>query len=513
MAKQNRLFKSTVIVTLIIVLSKIAGMVREMFMAAQFGQGIEKSAYGAAYSIITIFTIFFTMGISTSFIPIYTKIRLERGEKAANEYTSCVMNLYILLALLTTLLGTIFSAQLTSLVWDGTTEGFELTNQMTRLMMPSLVFWAVAGVLVNLLNARKHFVPEQLMGFALSFCVILACVLFDRIEMVAIATSISAVMQIVILAPFLRKRFSYSLKLNLKDKDIRQTFRLAIPGFISAGFDELNAIVDTRFASAMGDHVPSVMNESLRLGQPILGVLIVPITTVMYTQLSGYAAKKEMGEFKKTVRTSIEIIALITIPIIVMGFLLQTDIVSVFLERGAYTSEATLNTAPVFGFYIVGLIGYGLRSFLARAFYSLKKARIPMIVGIAAVGINIALDFLLKDPLGARGLTLATSIASICAAAMMLIVLRRNIGFMGLKKTAGQVARILISAAVCAVFVMLLLRVLPIAGEGFLNRLARVLICGLGGLTVYGLMAMLLKVETTGKLIGMLKGKLRRKKA
>jgi len=513
MTKQNKLFKTTMLVTLIIILSKIAGFIREAVLAASFGQSLEKSAYLTAFQIINIFTIFFSVGISSSFIPVYMRRRLDHGERNAAEYASNVLNLYILCSLLTIVLGTIFAPQLSGLVWNGSQEGLELVTEITRIMMPSFVFWAVCGVLVNILNARKHFVPEQLMGFALSFCVILVCIFSNQIEMVAIATSVSAVVQIIILLPFLKGRFKYRFKLDLKDHDLRLTFRLAIPAFISAAFDELNTLVDTKFASAMGDNVPSAINESFRLGQPILGVLVVPITTIMFTQLSGYAAKKETGEFKRTIRSSIEIIALITIPVIVFAFLLQTDLIGLFYERGKYTHQDTLFAAPIFGFYIIGLIGYGLRSFFARVFYSLQQTWTPMIIGACAVGLNIFLDFALKDVLGARGLTLATSIASISCAIIMVIVLRKRIGLMGLKKSAGQFIRILISVAVGAAIVILLLNILPIEGTTFINRLIRILVCGLSGLAVYMLMAFLLRVETTGKLLDIVKSKLRRKKA
>ncbi|MDL2237632.1 murein biosynthesis integral membrane protein MurJ [Christensenellaceae bacterium OttesenSCG-928-K19] len=510
MAKSNKMFKATMLVTLVIILSKIAGFVRDAFLAAQFGQSLEKSAYLIAYDLVNLFAIFFSMGIASTFIPIYSKTRIEGGEQKAARYASSVLNLYILAAILVSALGYLFAPQLVGLIYTGGDEqGFAMITDMTRIMMPSLIFWAITGVLANLLNARKHFVPEQLIGFALSFCIILACVLYGNIKAVAVATSISAVLQVVILLPFLRGRFRYRFKLDLKSPVLRRTFLLALPALVSVAFDELNVMVDNRFATGIDVQAVSAIKESYRLVQAVLGILVVPITTVMFSELSEYAARKEMGQLKTTVRKAIEIVALITLPVIAIAFVLQSDVIAMFYERGNYLPGNTAYTAPVFAFYIVGIFAFGLRNFLTRVFYSIQKTRIPMVIGIVSVWVNILLDFLLKDVLGARGLTLATSIAGTVGAVSMIVVLRRTLGHMDFRKSAGQLLRMLVCIVGCACVTLLLYHVLPISGGGFINNLLRVVICGGVGLAVYILLAFALKVEVAAKLVGILKGRLR----
>ncbi len=500
------------LLTFIIVLSKIAGFVREMVMAAYFGLSIESDAYGVAYSILSIFTILFGAAIGSTFIPIYTKTRLAQGEEKANDYASSVLNLYILAAIGASILGYLFAPALCGVMWQNP-EGMDTVVNLTRIMMPSMVFWAISGVLVNILDARKHFVPEQIIGFALSFCVILACVVFGTIEAAAAATGITAAVQVVMLLPFMRKQFRYQRKMNLKDEKIKRTFILALPALISIAFDEINHAMDKIFGSAISIGVVTALSKSYVLVQTAVSVLIVPITTVMFTQLSGYAAKKEMGRLKDTVRKSIEIVALITLPIIVLAFILQNDMIAVFYQRGEFTEQQTMFTAPIFAFYIVGIFGFGLRNFLTRVFYSLQKTKIPMLIGIVSVSLNIALDIILKDVMGAKGLTLATSIASLTGAAIMLAVLRRQLGNMHLKKSAAQFLRIVLCAAVCAVVTWLLYRNIGITGANFTANLGRLLICGIAGLAVYGVMTFALRVETAGRLMAIVKAKLRRRKA
>ncbi len=511
-SKQNGLFKTTALLTFIIAASKLLGFVREAVLAAEFGQSIEKSAYLVSFQILSVFTMFFSAGIASTFIPIYSKRRVMMGEKAANAYASNILNLYILCALGAGVLGYFFAGQIGKAVWGGSGEGLLLIDEMTRIMMPSLACWAIVGVLTNLLNARKHFVPEQLMGFVLSFTIIIACLVFKNIKLVAAATAVSALFQVIALAPFLKGRFHYSFKLDIKDKDLIKTFVLAAPALVSVAFDELNVLVDSRFASSLGDNVPSAVNESFRLVQPILGVLVVPIITVMFTQLSDYMAKKEEGGFKKTVRKSIETIAFVTFPVMAVAFILQDDIISLFYQRGNYTLENALFTAPVFGAYIVGVFSFGLRNFLVRVFYSLQKTKFPMIIGIIGVGINIILTYVLMRRIGAPGITLGTSIAVTVSAVAMLIVLRKTVGRMGARESAIQFLRIIICAAACAVVVLLLNYCLPYTFSDFMSKLLHVFVCGAAGLAAYASLAYLLKVSGMGMAVDYVKRKFSKRK-
>lgn len=196
------------VVTLIIAASKLLGFVREMVMAAYFGRGVESDAFVTAYGIFSIMTLLFSAGIASTFIPIYTKTRLREGQLAADRYASQVVTLYFVAGLIGSLLAYLFAPAICSLIYRAEV-GVELTIQLTRMMYPSLAFYAVTGVLCNLLNAREKFIPEQLLGFILSACLITAIVMFRDIRMVGIAVSVTGVMQTIILLPFLRGHFRY----------------------------------------------------------------------------------------------------------------------------------------------------------------------------------------------------------------------------------------------------------------------------------------------------------------
>ena len=104
--------------------------------------------------------------------------------------------LYCVAGLITSVIAYIIAPWLSALVYQGSQEGVALATELSRLMYPTIAFWAMTGVLCNVLNAREKFIPEQLLGFVLSACLIIACVVFREIHAVAIAVAVMAVLDV-----------------------------------------------------------------------------------------------------------------------------------------------------------------------------------------------------------------------------------------------------------------------------------------------------------------------------
>ena len=334
---------------------------------------------------------------------------------------------------------------------------------------------------------------------------IAACTVYGNIEAVAVSTTVAAILQFAVILPFMKGNFKYRPRLNMKDKDLKRTFALAIPALISVAFDEINALTDRMFGSSIGTGVVTSLSKSFTLGQTVLGVLIVPITTIMFTELSNYAAQNQMDKLKETVRKSIEIVALITFPIIVISIVCGQDIIGAVYQRGKFTAADTAFTTPVFTLYIIGIFGLGLRTFLMRVFHSMQMTKIPMYVGMISVSLNIVLDLAWMGPLGAKGLTLATTVASFTGAMLMLLLLHKKIGRMNFRKSAGQLMKIIIATVFCFAAAWAVHGLIPAQHTTFTAYLLRLLLSGAAGMGAYFLTASILKIDTMARVTGMFK--------
>ncbi|MGI6004571.1 MAG: murein biosynthesis integral membrane protein MurJ [Christensenellales bacterium] len=491
---EQKTFKAAFSVTLIIVLSKCFGFLRDMILAARFGATPESDAYFMAYSMVTILAQIILVCVSSTFVPIYSKILLQRGSEAADRYTSNILSVFLVISVFFSSLALIFAGPLISLFapgFEGST--YDMTLKLFRIMVPSLVFSAISALYSALLNARSRFVPAQLVGFPLSLFVILAALLFSSaygITVIALATLVAMFFQIVVQYPFVRDIHHPRFKLRWKNRYVKQTFLLAGPAFISVLVNEINQLIDRSLASGLPEGSLTALNYGYKLLTLVHGVIIVAITTILFSRLSQYAARGDQVNLAKTVRSSNEIISLIVMPIIAISLVMGADIIRIVYQRGTFGAEAAEMTRNAFIFYIIGVLPLGMRDVLSRAFYSLQNTRIPMIHGAIGVAVNIGLNLLLIGPLGLKGLALATSAAFFVTMALLFFSLRRRLKHLGLVGMAGQLLLIAVASAACGGAAYLVSSLM--ASSGAFIRLA---CSSLAGLIVYALLVLFMRVD------------------
>src|SRR5690606_5217377 len=111
-------------------------------------------------------------------------------------------------------------------------------------------------------------------------------------------------------------------------------------------------------------------------------------------------------------------ILLLSLPASAALILLHKPVVALFFQGGAFTSQSTQMVAWALLWYAAGLVGHCMVEVLSRAFYALHDTRSPVLVGGAAMGLNIALSLAFSawfqrlgwQPHG--GLALANSLAT-----------------------------------------------------------------------------------------------------
>ena len=281
------------------------------------------------------------------------------------------------------------------------------------------------------------------------------------VEAIAWGVFAASVLQALILVPFLKGWFTYTPVVNIRDKRFRRLLVLAGPAVLSMGVSEINHLVDRSLASGLAAGSISAMNYAYKLITFLLGVLMVPLTTIMFSRMSRQAAADNKEGVLGSLRYSILLISLVALPIVAIAMILSNDVVKMIYMRGSFGMESVLLTGSVLMYYLIGVPSFGLRDFLNRTFHSVQDTKTPFYVSVLVVVMNIILNIILRRFLGARGLALATSVSSYIGSVTMFILLRRHMGRIGLKKILPDMAKIAVSAAVAAVVCALMNRVLP----------------------------------------------------
>jgi putative peptidoglycan lipid II flippase len=310
------------------------------------------------------------------------------------------------------------------------------------------------------------------------------------------------------LIPFVRKNgYRYQPLLDFKDENIRMMVLIALPVIVGTSVNEINVLVDRTLASSIAVGGISALNYARRLNGFVQGLFVVSITTVLYPMISKMAAEKNMKGLKTYVSEAISIINLLVIPATIGAMIFSKEIVVLLFGRGAFTPEAAEMTSNALFYYSIGMIAFGLRDILSRAFYALQDTKTPMINATIAVVLNIILNVILSRYMGIGGLALATSISAVVSTLLMFITLRKKIGGFGLKEISTSFVKISIASILMGVIALWSFSLL---GQTLRENLALVLAIGVGALA-YAVLIYFLKVPEVERTLEVVKNRLKGK--
>lgn len=430
MNSAKKMAKTTTILMIITLVSKVFGFVRETVIARYFGAGMEADAYFMALGIPNLIFASIGASISTTFIPLYTQLMNVDGKKVANTFASNLLNIISIICCFLLILGIIFSPNLVNLLAPGFSGAkYDLTVVITRILFIGAIFNMISAVLTGILQSNESFLGPALVGFPYNIAIILGCIFFTRyygVYALTIATLIGTMGQALIQLFFIKGKYSYNRVLDFKDPYVKRLVFLIIPVLIGTAIGQINTVVDKALASGLEQGSVSAINYSSRLTGFVQGIFVSSVITVIYPFFSQLCAKDDYDDLNKYISGSINIFTMIMLPITIITILYSRDIVSIVFERGEFVKKDVELTAFSLVFLSLGFLPFAIREVFNKAFYALQDTRTPMINGAIAVLVNITVDFLLVRHLNVGGLSLATSLSFLASVICFLISWKRT---------------------------------------------------------------------------------------
>jgi len=368
------------------------------------------------------------------------------GKRQADRYASSLTNLVIVFTLVLSAAAFIFAPQLVS-IFAPQFEGLQaaLTVQMVRALMCIVVMTALINVFSGLLNAQQRFIPAQLIGFPLSIAMIAFAVFASKrfgVQAMVYGLVVGTVGQLLLMMLSLKGVFKYAPIMNIRSKAIRKTFAMTIPAFLGTSLDLINQAVDKALASGLVEGSISAISYATQLTTLVNALIAAPIALTIFTSLSKYEATGDRPAVKGLLHKAVSTLLVMLIPIMIYSLTFPREIVSIVYGRGSYGQQAVQLTSTAFLFYALALPAWGVRLSVTRCFLAQQDARTPVIITFISVALNIALNLWLVKRMAVAGLALATSISIYVSCILLLVLLRRKIGALGILGWVKDVARI-----------------------------------------------------------------------
>ena len=461
----SKLAKSAGLIGAATTISRLLGLVRETVLAAVFGASVsmQMDAFVVAFRIPNLLRDLFAEGAMTAaFVPTFTRTLTAHGKEAAWRVGNLVMNALVLVTGLLTVLGFVYAREITNLL---TSPEFAevpgkvtLTVQLTRVMLPFLALLAIAAVMMGMLNSlRRFFVPSlspAMFNVASIFAALVLAPLMPRFGLepivgLAIGTLLGGIGQIALQWPTLRREgFRYQPIVSFKDPVVREILRLMAPATIAVAAVQINVAVNTFLATDQEQGAVSWLSFAFRLMYLPIGIFGVSIATASLPDISRQAAADDLRAVRSTVSRGLRMMLMLNVPATVGLIVLAAPIIAMIYERRNFNADDTAATAAALMFYAPGLLGYSAVKIASPTFYSIRDSRTPVVISVASIGVNLALNLALVRVMGYRGLALGTALAAIFNAAGLLWFLRRRLGGLDGRELAAALSKITAASAV-----------------------------------------------------------------
>lgn len=505
--------KNTALVLMMLtILSKLIGFGRDITLSYFYGASNISDAYLISLTIPLSIFAFIGTGIATSYIPIYNDVEKEKDIESADRFTSNSLNFILIICTIIVIISSLFTEEIVKLFASGF-EGdtLKLAAHFTKISIWSIYFSSLIYIFKSYLQLKNQFIIPALIGIPLNFFTILSIVISykSNITVLAIGSVVATFSQLALMIPSVLKRgYKYKFVIDKDSKYIKRMVYLSLPVILGVSANQINVLVDRTIASRIATGGISALNYANRLNLFVQGIVVMSISTAMYPMISRMASDNNIKGFKKSILSAINGIDLLVMPAIIGSMIFSKEIVELLFGRGEFGEEAIIMTGSALFFYSIGMIGFGLREVLSRAFYSLQDTKTPMINAAISMILNIILNLILSKYLGIGGLALATSISAIFCTLLLILSLRKKVGAFGIRGITVSFIKIFISSVIMGIVAKVAFEL----SHNIINKnIALILSIGLGAL-IYFILIYMFKLEDAQNFVNVIKNKIKSKK-
>jgi putative peptidoglycan lipid II flippase len=443
-------------------LSRVLGLVREVVSSYYFGASGRINAFTVAFQVPNLVrALVADAALSSAFVPVFSEL-LEKGErKRAWRVASSLFWLMLLgLSALTAIF--ILIAPWVIELFGNPGHDRALAVGLSRVLFPIVALLGVSGIVVGILNSYDHFTVPALSPVFWNLAIIAGLAIGvpqahsmnTKLYVYAVSILVATFIQVFLPMPWLRGRDGrLQLVLDWRDSAVRRVFKLMVPVTLGLGLINVNALIDTFFASRLinGSYAPTAIQKAFLVYMLPQGMFSVAIATVLFPSLSRLATRGDMDGFRQTVSTGLRQIAFLLVPTAAISAVLAEPIVRILFQRGHFTPAQTPGVAHSLAAFSAGLVFNGAMLMLNRAFFSLQSNWIPTTIALGNLFLNGVLDFAFYR-FGVWGIPLATAVVNVVGTWALLVYLRRRLGRVDGAAIASTVVRVVLaSAAVAAV--------------------------------------------------------------
>lgn len=430
------LLRSSGLVGMMTMLSRVLGLVRDMVIARYFGAGTGADAFFVAFKIPNFLRRLFAEGaFSQAFVPVLSSYRETRDITEVRRLVNAVSGTLGLVLLGVTLVAVIGAPALTAVFAPGFLDEpvkFSLASDMLRITFPYLLLISLTAFAGAILNSYDRFAIPAFTPVLLNLAMICAAVFLSPLmetPVLALAWGvfIAGALQLFFQLPFLmRLGLLPRPRVDYRHEGVRRVLKLMAPALFGVSVSQINLLLDTVLASLLQTGSVSWLYYSDRLSELPLGVFGIAIATVILPSLSRKHAAASADQFAATLDWAVRAVLLIGAPAALALALLAEPLIATLFHYGEVTDRDVMMAGASLRAYAAGLLAFMLIKVLAPGFFARQDTRTPVRIGVIAMVANMVFNLALIMPMAHVGLALATSLSAWLNAGLLWRGLKRE---------------------------------------------------------------------------------------
>ena len=469
------LLKAASTVSLLTLVSRVTGLVRELLMAAAFGASALTDAFNVAFRIPNLLRRLFAEGaFSQAFVPVLAASKEKNGDEATRQLVSAVATVLVWVLLATCVVGVALAPVLVWMLASGlkqSAQGFEAAVLMTRWMFPYIAFMSLVALSAGVLNTWKRFAVPAATPVLLNVSMIVAAwqgapwfagMGIEPIYAMAAGVMVGGVLQLAVQIPALarigvlpRIGLAWSaLRAAWQDAGVRNIARLMLPALLGVGVAHISILINTQIASWLTPGSVSWLGYADRLMEFPTALLGVAVGVVLMPQLAAAKAADDSQRYSDMLDWGLRLVVLLAVPTSVALLTFATPLVASLYHYGAFKNSDVTQVSLALVGYGVGLIGLVAIKVLAPGFYASQDIRTPVRIAIAVLVITQLLNIALVPLLKHAGLALSIGLGALINALWLLVGLLRRGTYRPQPGWGVFALQVVAASALLAVFLM-----------------------------------------------------------
>lgn len=479
----SKLVKSSILLIVITIVSKLLGLIREMVMANYLGT----SAVSDAYVLGTTLSQIVITGLAGAFFKTYVPIAMGEMKKSNKQYIDFTCQLIFLgTALFFGLSCVVYVTAPYTSYWLSSGASQDVISMAKGVCkvtaFPSALLLSV-NILQGYLHSQEKFLSNIIYPVVMNVTIIGGFIIGGGdIQYLSFSYGASIIFSAFALWIYCRRNGfkGYSLNGMLHNPAIRKSVYLTLPLFFGGIVSEINEIIDRSFSAFYAEGVLTALRFGKLLEIFIVSAIGISIGQAIYPKISELKHDNKIQELNVLISKIIRILSFLCIPIFFEIIILGKEIVSMIFMRGHFDSKSVDYTAVAFSLYSFSILSVSINEILSRVFFAYNDSIHPVIYSMISMGINIILNGVVVFGLKLDFYTLAIT-TSLSETIMAILY------YYGIKRVLKLKIRIYYNSYMKEVFSALMMGGCLFVIKKYLpnNSLIQVCILSIGGISIY----------------------------